>query len=535
MSVIDDRVKRLTLLACILGSTIVMVDGSAVTVALPQIRDELGGGLAGQQWTSNAYLLTLGSLLMVAGSLGDVYGQRRIFLLGVIGFGVTSLLCAVAPTIELLVAGRALQGAAGALLTPSALAVIMATFGPEERSRAIGRWTAWGGLGAAGGPLLGGWLVDVGSWRWVFLINVPLVLFTAWLIVRAVPGRGVSPARYGRRLDLLGAALCAIGLGGITFGLIQQPLSGWGSPAVIGGLVGGSVVFAAFLVHERRVADPMLPLELFRRRNFVAGNVETLLVYAGLSLVTFYLVIFLQQVAGYDALKAGATMLPVTVVMLVAAGWFGGLADRFGPRWFMGVGPLVCGVGLLLLMRVDADVRYLIDLLPAITIFGLGLAITVAPLTATVLADADRDNAGAASGINNAIARIAGLLGIAAVGVAVAAGFSTTVDDRTRDAHLDPAAQAVVADVRDSPFAMPSTVGLAPDDAAVVTEAARSASVDALRLAMGAAAGLLLLGGLIGLTGIRNPRRVVLASECAGGQVVGQPVDAGRPPGDPVV
>jgi EmrB/QacA subfamily drug resistance transporter len=505
MSAIDERTKRLTLLACILGSTIVMVDGSAVTVALPQIRDELGGGLAGQQWTNNAYLLTLGSLLMVAGSLGDVYGQRRIFLLGVVGFGVTSVLCAVAPTIEVLVVARALQGVAGALLTPSALAVIMATFGPDERSRAIGRWTAWGGLGAAGGPLLGGWLVDVGSWRWVFLINVPLVLVTTWLILRAVPEAG---PRRGRRLDLLGAALCAIGLGGITFGLIQQPLSGWGSPAVLAGLLGGVAVFAAFLVHERRAADPMLPLKLFSRRNFVAGNVETLLVYAGLSLVTFYLVIFLQQVAGYDALKAGATMLPVTVVMLVAAGWFGGLADRFGPRWFMGVGPLVCGSGLLLLLRVDADVRYLVDLLPAITIFGLGLAITVAPLTATVLADADQDNAGAASGVNNAIARIAGLLGIAAVGVAVAAGFTAAVDDGTRDAALTPPAQAVVADVRDSPFAAPDVAGLPADDAAVVGDAARDASVDALRLAMGSAAGLLLLGGLIGLVGITNRRRV---------------------------
>ncbi len=531
MATIDDRMKRLTLLACILGSTIVMVDGSAVNVALPQIRDELGGGLAGQQWTSNAYLLTLGSLLMVAGSLGDVYGERRIFLIGVIGFGATSVLCAFAPTIEVLVIGRALQGVSGALLTPAALAVIVATFGPDERSRAIGRWTAWAGLGAAGGPLLGGWLVDAASWRWVFLINVPLVLVTVWLILRAVPA---TTERRERRLDLLGAALCAVGLGGITFGLIQQPLSGWGSPEVLVGLVGGAVIFVAFLVHERRAADPMLPLKLFSRRNFVFGNLETLLVYAGLSLLTFYLVIFLQQTAGYDALKAGATMLPVTVVMLVGAGWFGGQADRFGPRWFMGIGPLVCAAGLLLLLRVDAEASYLVDLLPAITIFGLGLAITVAPLTATVLADADRDNAGAASGVNNAIARIAGLLGIAAVGVAVASGFASGVDDRTRDAQLGPAAQAVVADVRDSPFATPNLDGVPPDEAAVVSAAVRDASVEANRLAMGSAAALLLLGGLIGLAGIRNPRREVLARECAGGQLVGQPVEAGQPPAEPV-
>jgi EmrB/QacA subfamily drug resistance transporter len=505
MTAVDARTKRLTLLACILGSTIVMVDGSAVTVALPQIRDELGGGLAGQQWTSNAYLLTLGSLLMVAGSLGDVYGERRIFLLGVVGFGVTSVLCAFAPSIEVLIVGRALQGVSGALLTPAALAVIVATFGPDERNRAIGRWTAWGGLGAAGGPLLGGWLVDAGSWRWVFLINVPLVLVTAWLILRAVPA---ARERRDRRLDLIGATLCAVGLGGITFGLIQQPLSGWASPEVLVGLLGGAVVFAAFLRHERRTADPMLPLKLFARRNFVFGNLETLLVYAGLSLLTFYLVIFLQQTAGYDALKAGATMLPVTVVMLVAAGWFGAQADRFGPRWFMGVGPLVCAAGLLLLLRVDADVRYLVDLLPAIAVFGLGLAITVAPLTATVLADADRDNAGAASGVNNAIARVAGLLGIAAVGVAVAAGFASGIDDRTRDAALGPAARAVVADVRASAFSPPELDGLPPAEAALVGAAARDASVDAHRLAMGSAAALLLLGGLIGLVGITNRRSV---------------------------
>ncbi len=522
MTPIDARTKRLTLLACILGSTIVMVDGSAVTVALPQIREQLGGGLAGQQWTANAYLLTLGSLLMVAGSLGDVFGERRIFLLGVIGFGVTSVLCALAPTIEVLVVGRALQGVAGALLTPAALAVIVSTFGPDERSRAIGRWTAWAGLGAAGGPLRGGWLVDVASWHWIFLINVPLVLLTAWLIVRVVPA---GSGRRMRRLDLLGAALCAVGLGGVTFALIQQPLSGWGAPTVLGGLLGGAAILVAFVLHERRTSDPMLPLKLFRRRNFVAGNVETLLVYAGLALVTFYLVIFLQQTAGWDALEAGATMLPVTIVMLVAAGWFGGLADRHGPRWFMGVGPLISGAGLLLLLRVDADVDYLTDLLPAITLFGLGLAVTVAPLTATVLADADRDNAGAASGVNNAIARIAGLLGIAAVGVAVAGSFASGVDERVAGTELSASARAAVAEVRDSPFAAPDLDGVPAADAAVVAAAARDAAVEGHRLAMAGAAALLLLGGAIGLAGIRNPPRTTRA------ETPRAPTPAGPPTG----
>jgi EmrB/QacA subfamily drug resistance transporter len=287
----EARRKRLTLLACILGSTVVMVDGTVVTVALPQIENELGGGLAGQQWTSNAYLLTLGSLLLVGGSLGDVYGERRIFALGVVTFGVTSVICAVAPSIGVLVFGRALQGISGALLTPAALAVIVSTFESGERSRAIGAWTAWSGIGAALGPLVGGQLVDAASWRWVFAINVPLVLVTVFLVVRAVPeGRG---GEEGRRLDLVGAALCAVGLAALTFGLIQQPLDGWGSVSVLGPLIAGAALFLAFLAYERRAKAPMLPLDLFCRRHFAVGNVETLSMYAGLALLFFFLVIFL--------------------------------------------------------------------------------------------------------------------------------------------------------------------------------------------------------------------------------------------------
>ncbi|WP_320669887.1 DHA2 family efflux MFS transporter permease subunit [Patulibacter defluvii] len=522
----DARTKRLTLLACILGSTIVMVDGSVVNVALPHISDDLGGGLAGQQWTSNAYLLTLGSLLMVAGSLGDVFGERRIFLLGVAGFGITSLLCALAPSIGVLVAGRALQGASGALLTPAALAVIVATFEADERNRAIGAWTAWGGIGAAIGPLLGGWLVDQASWPWVFLINVPLVLVTLAIIVRAIPG---SAERSARRLDLVGAALCAIGLGGITFGLIQQPLSGWGSPSVLGPLLGGVAVFASFLVYEARTAEPMLPLELFRRRNFAVGNVETLVMYAGLALVFFYLTIYLQQVAGFDALEAGFSSLPVTILMLFLASRFGALADRIGPRWFMGAGPAVSGVGLLLLLRLDRDVSYLGDVLPAMVVFGLGLCIAVAPLTATVLADADAANAGAASGVNNAIARVAGLIGIAAVGVVVATSFAADVDARLAGRDLSPAARAVVADARGTPLKRPDVRGLPAAESQAIDEAAVGASTHSFRIGMAVAAGLLLLGGALGAAGIRNPRRVVAARECSGGQLVGQPCEAAHP------
>jgi EmrB/QacA subfamily drug resistance transporter len=529
----DARTKRLTLLACVLGSTIVMIDGSVVNVALPSIRDDLGGGLAGQQWVTNAYLLTLGSLLLVAGSLGDVLGERRVFLLGVAGFGVTSVLCALAPTIEVLVVGRALQGAAGAALTPAALAVIVATFDASERNRAIGTWTAWGGIGAAVGPVLGGWLVDVASWHWVFLLNVPLVLGTLVLIARVIPrpapaGRG-APSTPARRLDLPGALLCALGLGGITFGLIQQPLSGWGAPDVVGPLVAGVLLLAVFVAYEDRTADPMLPLGLFRRRNFVVGNVETFVMYGGLSLLSFYLVIFLQQVAGWEALQAGAALLPVTAVMLVAAGRFGGLADRYGPRFFMGVGPLIAGLGLLLLLRMDADVSYLTDLLPAVALFALGLSMTVAPLTATVLADAEARNAGAASGVNNAIARVAGLVAIAGVGVVVASSFAGDVDERLGGRPLSAAGQRSAAELRDGAFSRPDTAGVPAAEAAALREAARGASVESFRVGMGISGGLVILGGLVGAAGIRNPRREVASADCGGGQWTGQPCDAANP------
>ncbi|MGE4428454.1 MAG: DHA2 family efflux MFS transporter permease subunit [Solirubrobacteraceae bacterium] len=521
----DPRAKRLTLLACILGSTIVMVDGSVVGVALPHISADLGGGLAGQQWTNNAYLVTLGALLMVAGSLGDVYGARRLFLVGVVGFGLTSVLCAFAPTIETLVAGRALQGASGALLTPAALAVIVATFDEGERARAIGTWTAWGGIGAAVGPLVGGWLVDAAGWEWVFLVNVPHVLVTAALVARVVPA---STDHRERRLDLTGAALCVLGLAGMTFGLIQQPLDGWGSPLVIGPLVGGAVLFGTFLAHEARTVDPMLPLGLFRRRNFSAGNVETLLVYAGLALLFFYLTIYLQQIAGFTALEAGLASVPVTIVMLVLAGRFGALADRIGPRGPMAVGPVICGIGLLGLLRVDADASFVADVLPAMVVFGLGLAIVVAPLTAAVLADADADNAGTASGVNNAVARVAGLVGIAAVGVVVASSFAGGVETRLRDAGIpDPVVARVTATAERDVLRRPDVTGL--DRAADVERAVVGASTEAYRIAIGVAAGLMFLGGLIGGLGIRNPRRELHAAGCAGGQVTAPPEEAVRP------
>src|SRR5215210_9045921 len=305
----SSRTKRLVLVACILGSTVVTIDSTVVNVALPAIEEDLGGGLAGQQWTSNAYLVTLGSLLLIGGSLGDVFGERRVFALGVAGFGATSLLCAVAPTIEVLVAARALQGVSGAVLTPAALAVIVSNFPPEERGAAVGAWTAWGAIGVVFGPLIGGQLVDAASWRWIFALNLPLVLGTIALILRVVPDSRRSEGRS--KVDLLGALLCALGLAGISFGLIEQPLRGWGDPAVFASLTLGVLLFGGFLAWERRAPAPMLPLDLFKRRNFAIGNVETFAMYAGLGLLFFFLVLFLQQVAGYSAVEAGTTTLPI--------------------------------------------------------------------------------------------------------------------------------------------------------------------------------------------------------------------------------
>ncbi len=401
---IDARAKRLTLLACILGSAIVFVDGTVVNVALPALRDDLGGSLADQQWVVESYLLLLASLVLVGGSLGDLYGRRRIFAIGVAGFGVASLICAVSPSVELLIVARALQGAFGALLVPSSLAIITAVFGPDERPAAIGSWTAGTSAAIAVGPPIGGLLVDVLSWRVIFAMNVPLVLVCLWLISRFVPE---CPGDRRHRIDVPGAVLCVLGLAGPVYALIQQPQLGWSNPSVWMPLVAGIGALGAFIAYERRAPDPMLPLGAFRSRNFAIGNLVTFAVYAGLGAATFFLALFLQQVAGYSAFEAGLSLLPITLLLVTLARRFGALSARVGPRLPMTIGPLIGGLGLLAFARLDERAPYLTQVLPGALLFGLGLAITVAPLTATVLQAADRRHAGVASGVNNAIARVA--------------------------------------------------------------------------------------------------------------------------------
>jgi EmrB/QacA subfamily drug resistance transporter len=523
--------KRLTLVACVMGSGIVLLDGTVVNVALPSIQRALGGGLAAQQWIVNGYLLTLGSLILVGGSLGDVYGERRVFALGVSGFGFASLACALAPSIAALVVARMLQGVAGALLVPSSLAVIVNTFSESERGAAIGSWTAWGAIAGILGPLAGGELLALGSWRLIFLVNIPFVIACVALILLVVPRPAPQaaadkeptdgrPARRARRIDLPGAVLCALGLGGPVFALIEQPRLGWSSPAVIVPMVAGVALLAAFVAYEARASDPMMPLSLFRRRNFSAGNIETFSMYAGLAILFFFLVLFLQQVGGYTPLQSGMATLPVTLIMFALSRRFGALADRFGPRLFMGAGPLVAACGLVLLQRVGVKADYVSEVLPGLLVFALGLSMTVAPLTAAVLAGAEHQ-AGIASGVNNAIARVAGLLGTASVGAAVAASFGSTLERHLSGTALGAAGRAAVAEAKRLPLGRPDVHALAPSQARALTAAAEQASLHSFHVGLAIAAVLVAVGGLVGVAGIRNPQVDVRAADCAGGQLVG--------------
>ena len=491
------RTKRYTLLAAILGSGIVFLDGTVVNVALPAIREDLETGLAAQQWIVEAYLLTLGALLLVGGSLGDVRGRKRVFAAGLAGFGITSALCAVAPSAGVLVAMRALQGIAGALLVPSSLALITATFPGSERGAAIGSWTAWTGMAMVVGPLGGGALVEFVSWRWIFAINVPLVLITLWLVRAGVEESMDEGA--SKRIDYLGAVLVSLGLGGPVFALIEQPLYGWGHPLVWIPLVAGLAFMAAFLRHEARTDHPMLPLRLFRSRNFAVGNASTLTIYGGLGAATFFVTIYLQQVAGYSPIAAGLSLMPITIVMWLLSRRFGALSDKIGPRLLMGLGPIVAGIGLIWMGRLSGDVDYVTDLLPGVMLFALGLSATVAPLTNTVLGAVPQHNAGVASGINNQVARVASLLAIAAVGAVVASRFGAVLDEHVASAAID--GGAAVEELKDRPLSG-GVEGRPELDAAV-----EDASVSGYRAGLGMSGALVVLGGVISLAGIVNPRR----------------------------
>ncbi|MEW5094227.1 MFS transporter [Clavibacter michiganensis] len=405
---------RTVLAVAILASFVAFLDGTVVNVALPAIGEDLGGGLIVQQWVVDAYLITLGALILLAGSLSDAFGRVRVLRWGLVGFGVTSLVCAIAPTAVILIAARAAQGAAGALLVPSSLALIAQAFRGPAQARAIGSWTAWTGMAMLVGPVLGGVLVDALDWRLVFGINVLPIAVTLVLLARLPHD---APVADGTRVDVPGAVLGALGIGGPVFALIEQSRLGIGHPLVVGSLVVGVACLVLFVVRERRTAHPMLPLSLFRERDFLVGNIATIGIYGALSLGGFVIAVFLQQTGGLSATAAGFALVPTTVIMLLLSTRFGALAGRIGPRLLMGAGPIVAGGGYLLMLRVAEPVDYWGQLLPGILVFGLGLSMTVAPLTATILEAVPPAQAGIASAVNNAVSRVAGLVAIAAIGL----------------------------------------------------------------------------------------------------------------------
>jgi EmrB/QacA subfamily drug resistance transporter len=407
----DSRAGRWVLGVTVLGSSIAFLEATVVNVALPEIGRDLNADVAGLQWIVNGYLLTLAALILLGGSLGDRYGRRRIFSLGVIWFTAASVLCAVAPTSGILIAARVVQGVGGALLTPGSLAIIEATFAREDRGRAIGAWSALGGIAAAIGPLVGGWLIEAVSWRAIFFINVPLGAFVVWAAARHVPE--TRDPTIGGRLDFAGSALASLALGGLTFGVIQAPDDGLASAPVIVALLVGVVSAVAFVRVERRSAEPMLPLTIFDSRQFTSANAVTFVVYAALAGVFFLLVVFLQVALGYSPIAAGAASLPVTALMLVLSPRAGALAQRIGPRLPLTLGPILIAAGMVMMTAIDPGDSYLGAVLPAVVVYGLGLSLVVAPITATVLAAADERHAGVASGVNNAVARTAALAAVA--------------------------------------------------------------------------------------------------------------------------
>jgi EmrB/QacA subfamily drug resistance transporter len=499
------RSQRLTLIATILGSTVVFLDATVVNVALPSIGRELGAGLAGQQWVLEAYMLALVALILVGGSLGDQFGRRRLYVIGLVGFGVSSALCAVAPNEELLVGARALQGIAGALLVPGSLAIVAATFEGEARGNAIGTWTAWTGIATVFGPAGGGALISLFSWRAIFAINLPLIAATVHLTLRAV-AESRDPEAY-RGIDWLGIVLSAAGLGGPVFALIEEPTRGWTDPLVLISLLGGVLCFAAFLLYEARARHPMLDLSLFRIRNFAVANLTTLAVYAGLSGGMLFVALYLQQVGGYSALEAGLATTPISILLFFLSPRFGRLASGTGPRLLMTFGPWVAGAGMLLMLRVGAGASYLADVLPAVVVFGLGLSATVAPLTATVLDSVAERRVGIASGINNGVSRMAGLLAIAVLGAVISAHFGAVLDSRLGDAAQGPAVEKAVEEAKEQPLAVPEAEGLPPAEVPRVQAAATDAATAAFHLGAVLAALLLIAGGGAAAIGIENPRR----------------------------
>jgi len=496
---ISSKTQRWTLVAAILASASVFLSSSVVNVALPTIDRALQAGFSGLQWIVDGYLLTLASLLILGGALGDRLGRRRIMLIGLFGFAVSLIFCGLAPSIEWLVAWRVVQGVAGALMVPESLALIRSVYpDPEERGSAIGNWSGWSGIATVIGPLIGGWMVTALSWRWVFFLNLPFLGVAAWLLLAFVPES--KEQDQPARLDVGGAILVTLGLAGLAYGLIEGPVVGWNRASVVASLVAGLLALVAFPLVEARVSNPMVPLEMFRSPNFSGANLTTLGVYAALQGTSFMLVLYVQNIMGYSPLVSGLILAPVSLLLLLLSPWMGRLAGRHGPRWFMTIGPLVTGLGLALLTLLQPDSSVWLELLPMIVVFGVGMGITVAPLTNTVMSSVADRHASIAAAFNNMVSRVAGLLAVAVLGVLVASTFQEAIQAQLESVSLSSSMTEKLRTIAQNPT---SGAGQAQ-----LSQPARQVYEDAFtvsfRWAMGFSAALAGLGGVLAFFTIRS-------------------------------
>jgi EmrB/QacA subfamily drug resistance transporter len=482
------------LAATILGSSMAFIDGTVVNVALPVLQKELNATVADVQWVVEAYSLFLAALILVGGSMGDHFGRRRIFGTGVAVFTLASIICGLSPNVLVLILARAVQGIGGAMLVPGSLAIISASFGQEQRGRAIGTWSGSTSITSALGPVLGGWLVQNTSWRWVFFINVPLAVAVLIILFLRVPESRDESAAKG--LDWGGALLATIGLGGIVFGLIEAENLGLGNPLVLGSLVIGIVAFLAFLYLEAHIPSPMLSLILFRSRTFSGANLMTLFLYAALGGALFFIPFNLIQVQGYSPAAAGAALLPMILILFLLSRWSGGLVDRYGAKLPLIIGPIIAAIGFALFAVPDIGGSYWTTFFPAAVVLGLGMAISVAPLTTAVMGAVESRHAGEASGINNAVSRTAGLLAIAVFGIFALAAFSSSLDSRLAALNLSPAIQQAIVSQSSKLVSIQIPAGLSSTTQILIQQAIDESFVASFRLVMLIAAGLALISAL---------------------------------------
>jgi EmrB/QacA subfamily drug resistance transporter len=489
-----ESVGRWVLVATIIASSMVFIDGTVVNVALPALQADLNATVTDVQWVVESYALFLAALILVGGTMGDHYGRRRVFAVGVAVFGLASLWCGLSPNIGSLIAARAVQGVGGALLVPGSLAIISATFSQEQRGRAFGTWSALTALTMALGPVLGGWLVENASWRWAFFINIPLALVVLGVTFWRVPESRDEEAAGG--LDWLGAFLATIGLGAIVYGLIESPRLGWTNPAVLGALAVGVVTLIAFVFSQARSRNPMMPLSLLRSRTFSGANLLTLFLYAAVAGVLFFFPFNLIQVQGYSATAAGAALLPFILILTVLSRWSGGLADRYGAKLPLTVGPAITAIGFVLFAVPGVGGSYWTTFFPAVTVLGLGMAITVAPLTTAVMGSVAESHAGLASGVNNAVSRVAGLLAIAMMGIFVLNAFNSTLDSHLAALEVPPQVHQELDEQRAMLAGAEVPTDASSELRAALQQAISESFVGGFRLALWVGAGLGLASAL---------------------------------------